>query len=182
MPKTIYSLAIAGALHILILALSTFLIDKEPIPFFINSQSAIDVQLGNARTMTSLKRSGASPNRGIKVENRSESSISQTETASQGNNTALGGSESGPYDFAASAVSYKDPVYPRLAIKRELQGDVKVRVAVTSEGKPSNIEILKSSGHALLDKAAIDAMTGWRFLPKPAPYFVEKTILFQLKN
>ena len=182
MPKIIYSLAIASVLHIFILGLSTLLIDKEPITFFAGRKSMIDVQLGNSISNTSSKRNKVSANPGLKVSTPSESSISQTENPSQSENLAVGGSGSSAYDFAASAVSYKDPVYPKLAIKRELQGDVKVRVAVTSEGKPSNIEILKSSGHDLLDKAAIEAMASWRFLPREAPYFVEKTILFQLKN
>lgn len=182
MPKIIYSLAIASVLHIFILGLSTFLIDKEPITFFANKKSMIDVQLGNSIKSTQSKRGGISANSGLQVSTPSDSSTSQTETASQNEISGMGSGENGAYDFAASAVSYKDPIYPRLAIKRELQGDVKVRVAVTSEGKPSNIEILKSSGHDLLDKAAIEAMSGWSFLPRAAPYYVEKTILFQLKN
>lgn len=182
MPKIIYSLAIASVLHIFILGLSTFLIDKEPITFFGNKKSMIDVQLSHSSINNPGKRSSVRANSVLQVSTPIESFTSQTETASQNVNSAMGSDGNGAYDFAASAVSYKDPIYPRLAIKRELQGDVRVRVAVTSEGKPSNIEILKSSGHDLLDKAAVDAMSGWSFLPRSAPYYVEKTILFQLKN
>ncbi|MEA9355669.1 energy transducer TonB [Bacteriovorax sp. PP10] len=193
MPKISYSLAIAFAIHILILAGSTFLIDKAPLPFLIDPKSLINVQLGDGNGRQGRKthfiptqfhsgksseaQTGAAAN---------ENAVSEMKAASEnGSGTGVGsgsGNGSSSYDFNASAVSYKDPTYPRLAIKRELQGSVKVRVSVSPEGRPSNIEILKSSGHDLLDRAAIDAISDWKFLPRSAPYFVEKNITFQLKN
>lgn len=186
MPKISYSLAIAFALHIFILAGSTYLIDNEPSPFLVDPKSLINIELGDGPVASPRK----SHSRALKLNSSNEKLLTEIKSASEnGSNTAASnesgsviGAGSGSYDFATSAVSYKDPVYPRLAIKRELQGNVTVKVLVTAEGKPSNIEILKSSGHDLLDRAAIEAMSEWRFLPKSTPYFVEKNIVFQLKN
>lgn len=188
MPKISYSLAIAFAIHILILAGSTFLIDKAPLPFLMDSKSMINLQLGDGDN-TPARKSRSSPttihsgkNPETQITGLNEGAGAKMETASEnGNGTGIGTGTS-DYDFNASAVSYKDPTYPKLAIKRELQGSVKVRVSVSPEGRPSNVEILKSSGHDLLDRAAVDAISEWKFLPRPAPYFVEKNISFQLKN
>jgi TonB family protein len=195
MPKISYSLAIAFAIHILILAGSTFLVDKAPLPFLIDPKSLINVQLGDGNGSQG-RRTHSSPTQihsGKSSEGQTETGPNENaapkmETASESGNGAATGSGNGngngssAYDFNASAVSYKDPTYPRLAIKRELQGSVKVRVSVSPEGRPSNVEILKSSGHDLLDRAAVDAISEWKFLPRSAPYFVEKNITFQLKN
>jgi len=184
MPKFSYSLAIAFAFHILILAVSTYFVDNEPLPFLIDSKSIINnVQLGHkpahsSHTVENLKSQTKSVSLNVNSASGSESASEGGSPEAQSGN----GNGNSSYDFTTSAVSYKEPIYPRLAIKRELQGDVSVKVTVSSEGKPTNIEILKSSGHDLLDRAAIDAMAGWRFLPRPTSYFVEKNIVFKLKN
>lgn len=189
MPKISYSLAIAFAIHIFILVGSSFLVDKAPLPFLIDPRSMINVQmrdgsgshLNKTRFFSTQIHSSKISQTQI-VSGVSETTGAKMEAASE-NGTGTGdGNGSAGYDFNASAVSYKDPAYPRLAIKRELQGSVKVRVSVSAEGKPSNVEILKSSGHELLDRAATDAISEWKFLPRSAPYFVEKNITFQLKN
>lgn len=182
MPKISYSLAIAFAFHILIFAVSTYFVDKEPLPFLIDSKSIINnVQLGHNPAHSSLTVENVKSQ--VKSVSPNLYSSSGSESASEGGSPeGESGNGNSSYDFTTSAVSYKEPIYPRLAIKRELQGDVSVKVTVSSEGKPTNIEILKSSGHDLLDRAAIDAMAGWRFLPRPTSYFVEKNIVFKLKN
>jgi TonB family protein len=190
MPKISYSLAIAFVLHIFILVGSTFLIDNGPSPFLVDPKNLINVQLGNGPEVSYRKGHSREAKLNLpyeksatKIKSASENGSSTTSTTDYESVTGSGGGSRGDsYDFATFAVRYKDPIYPRLAIKRELQGNVTVKVSVTAEGNPSNIEILKSSGHDLLDRAAIDAMSGWRFLPRTAPYFVEKNIVFQLKN
>lgn len=192
MPKISYSLAIAFAIHILILVLSTFLIDQRPAPFLFGTQNTISMNFGLSsdeaggtpkKAATSRTETNISPKAGTHVSSNSQNnSAAKIEAASEAGTGSSVGPGSGPYDFASSAVSYQEPIYPRLAIKRELQGSVTVRVRVTPEGKPSNTEILKSSGYELLDRAALDAISKWKFHPRPAAYFVEKDIVFQLKN
>lgn len=190
MPKISYSLAIAFAIHILILVLSTFLIDKRPTPFLFGSKNTISMDFGlssdgHALVQSSKKKVHLSPQNKVHESAGTEvHSPAKVEAASeQGGGLSIGpinGASS--YDFTSSAVSYQDPTYPRLAIQRELEGSVTVRVKVTAEGMPANTEILKSSGHELLDRAALDAISKWKFHPRAAPYFVEKDIIFKLKN
>lgn len=199
MPKISTSLAIAFAIHILIIVVSTFFIHKGPEPIFVETKNAINLQFGSSSGGSSPKKSvSVSPMATTTSSKTAPTLVSSTPSATaseQSNGTQNGngsgsgsgagagsGDGSGTYDFGNSAVSYREPTYPRLAIKRELQGSVRIRVKVSSEGKPTNTEILKSSGHELLDKAALEAVPYWQFQPKSLPYFVEKTIVFQLKN
>ncbi|MRV74410.1 TonB family protein [Duganella sp. FT92W] len=57
------------------------------------------------------------------------------------------------------------PEYPALAQDRGLQGQVILKVQVLATGKPSTINIDKSSGHKILDDAAVKAVQGWAFEP-----------------
>lgn len=57
------------------------------------------------------------------------------------------------------------PAYPLAARRRGDQGTVLIRVVVTAEGWATNANIEKSSGHPLLDDAALTAVKSWRFVP-----------------
>jgi protein TonB len=60
-------------------------------------------------------------------------------------------------------------------------------VLVDEEGRTKAIEINKSSGHDMLDRAAAEAIKNWRFVParagtKPIETWVNVPIEFQLSN
>ena len=57
------------------------------------------------------------------------------------------------------------PVYPRLAIHRQLEGTVILTIDVLPSGKVANISVETGSGFSLLDQAAIKAVSQWRFTP-----------------
>ncbi len=58
---------------------------------------------------------------------------------------------------------------PRIAINGRMQGTVTLRVLVDEAGKPVDVVIESSSGHAVLDKAARDqVLAKWRFQPAQA--------------
>lgn len=57
------------------------------------------------------------------------------------------------------------PVYPALARERGWQGLVLLRVSVNEKGRVEEIHISESSGHSLLDAAALKAVKDWNFLP-----------------
>ncbi len=78
------------------------------------------------------------------------------------------------------------PVYPRIARESGWEGTVLIRVAVQPDGRPDSIKVRKSSGHPVLDHAAIDAIKKWRFLPAkdgniPIRSIVEIPINFDLR-
>ena len=58
------------------------------------------------------------------------------------------------------------PKYPKFARNRGLHGSTIVRVIVSPNGAPRLVKTLKTSGHIVLDKAAIEAVRQWRFLPE----------------
>jgi protein TonB len=58
-----------------------------------------------------------------------------------------------------------DPVVPREARLNRWQGTVVLAVTVSHEGVPAAVDVLRSSGYALLDRSAIEAMWQWRFDP-----------------
>ncbi|SFU83042.1 energy transducer TonB [Pseudoduganella namucuonensis] len=57
------------------------------------------------------------------------------------------------------------PEYPAMAQDRGLQGHVILKVQVLASGKPANVLVDKSSGHKILDDAAVKAVLSWAFDP-----------------
>lgn len=57
------------------------------------------------------------------------------------------------------------PAYPRRAKREGWQGTTLLRVSVQASGKPGAIGVQKSSGHPVLDEAAVEAVTRWTFVP-----------------
>ncbi|QXM25468.1 TonB family protein [Elioraea tepida] len=58
-----------------------------------------------------------------------------------------------------------DPVVPLEARQRRIEGTVVLAVTVSAAGTPSAVDVLRSSGHLLLDRAAQEALWQWRFDP-----------------
>lgn len=57
------------------------------------------------------------------------------------------------------------PTYPPRSILLGQQGQVVVRAAIDPKGTPEEVVVWASSGYPLLDKAAVDAVKRWRFVP-----------------
>lgn len=57
------------------------------------------------------------------------------------------------------------PTYPPAALRRGDSGSVVVRVDVDATGMPFNATIVQRSGSRDLDRAAVDAVRRWRFMP-----------------
>ncbi len=57
------------------------------------------------------------------------------------------------------------PSYPTVAIRRGYEGSVILNVRVLPNGRPDEINIFKSSGHKVLDNAALKAVKKWKFVP-----------------
>ena len=67
--------------------------------------------------------------------------------------------------FDAAYLRNTPPAYPQASRRRGEHGQVVLRVRVTREGRADQIEIADSSGHPRLDRAAREAVAGWRFEP-----------------
>ena len=57
------------------------------------------------------------------------------------------------------------PVYPRIAKKSGWEGTVLIRVTVEANGRASKVIVSRSSGHKVLDDAAMRAIRRWVFRP-----------------
>jgi protein TonB len=57
------------------------------------------------------------------------------------------------------------PAYPPLARRAKEQGRVVLRVLVSASGTAQDVEVRTSSGYERLDRAAVEAVRRWRFVP-----------------
>jgi len=57
------------------------------------------------------------------------------------------------------------PTYPREARRKRQEGVVVLRVIVGVDGRPLSVNVHTSSGHRLLDQAALRSVKRWRFRP-----------------
>ena len=87
----------------------------------------------------------------------------------------------------AQTQSHCSPVYPRMSRHRGEEGVVVLAVDVSASGQGSNIQIVQSSSHARLDKAAIKALEKASFAPairlgQPQASTLMQTFNFRLTN
>jgi len=68
-------------------------------------------------------------------------------------------------DYKAAYLNNPRPAYPLVAIREGAQGQVLLLVEVLTDGRAGRIDLEKSSGHAALDAAAINAVRAYRFTP-----------------
>jgi len=79
------------------------------------------------------------------------------------------------------------PAYPEIARARGYEGIVLVSAEILPDGRVGNMKIRKSSGYAILDQSAIEAVKPWKFEPakksgNPFTVWVELPIKFILHN
>jgi protein TonB len=87
--------------------------------------------------------------------------------------------------FAVGSGANPLPDYPYHARRAGYQGRVVLRVAVGLDGTPRTVAVARSSGHDVLDDAALAAVRRWRFTPAtvaglPVEGTVEVPIEFRL--
>jgi protein TonB len=68
-------------------------------------------------------------------------------------------------DYQASYLRNPSPVYPLAARRMALQGRVVLNVEVLAEGRCGQISVRQSSGFEVLDRAALQTVKEWRFVP-----------------
>lgn len=79
------------------------------------------------------------------------------------------------------------PVYPEIARLRGYEGIVLIFAEILPNGRVGEVKIRKSSGYAILDQSALQAIKPWKFEParragNPLTAWVELPIKFILKN
>lgn len=90
-------------------------------------------------------------------------------------------------DYRAAYLDNPPPDYPLPARRRGISGQVLLRVEVSGEGRCLQARIHRGSGYEMLDRAALNAVRNWRFVPamqsgKTISAWVEIPIRFELKG
>lgn len=67
-------------------------------------------------------------------------------------------------DYQAAYLKNPVPAYPMVARRMGWQGKVVLNVEVLASGLPGEVKLYQSSGHDVLDKAAMQAVRSWRFV------------------
>ena len=85
-----------------------------------------------------------------------------------------------------SARGNRPPNYPEIARRNGWTGLSMVRVSVTEQGRASSVSLARSSGHGVLDQAALAAVRKWKFSPRivrgnPVACTVEVPVNFSLR-
>lgn len=80
-------------------------------------------------------------------------------------------------------VTYVAPVYPRVALASHVQGVVILQAVIDESGAVREVRVLRSM--PLLDSAAVEAVSQWRFTPtllngQPVPIVMTVTVGFTL--
>jgi periplasmic protein TonB len=70
-----------------------------------------------------------------------------------------------PPSQVSGAAGNSKPAYPVAARRNRLEGRLVLRVEVTVAGSAAAVAVATSSGHSILDQAALDAVRAWRFNP-----------------
>jgi periplasmic protein TonB len=70
-----------------------------------------------------------------------------------------------PPNFSAAYLRNPPPRYPLIARRNGEEGTVTLRVRVSAAGRAESVSVDTSSGSSTLDRAAVDAVKAWRFVP-----------------
>jgi protein TonB len=83
----------------------------------------------------------------------------------------------------------KEPGYPEDARRAGVEGTVALRIEIKEDGQPGEIAVVRSSGLASLDAAAMEAVRSWRFVPaqeaesgRPVRCYTTVSIVFRLNT
>ncbi len=124
-----------------------------------------------------LPRSGPQP---VKLSTELVENVAQASPAAIPQ--SVGTTETTP----ARPLENPSPLYPEGAVRRGMEGVVTLSVTIGADGLVSAVKIASSSGHRILDDAALDAVRNWEFHPatrddKPVEWTARLPIRFRLK-
>lgn len=93
--------------------------------------------------------------------------VTQQPTMSRAASPATQGAEVPSTNVTYEVGSTKNPrpPYPPAAFMARIEGRVIVKVHVMADGKPSEVQLLQTSGSAQLDKSALDTLAKWELEP-----------------
>lgn len=153
----------------------------------LTSPSQLPRKNRKARARDALRMTQAAPARTAKTRITGNSSNHQEEPQVELQGNLRGEPETSEQQTglptASAGLPWREsrptPLYPAAARSRRLQGEVRVALQTDSEGRVRSVEVIKSSGYAILDRAAAEGVRGWRLRPEAR---LEVPILFRLTS
>jgi len=111
--------------------------------------------------------------------------VSLAPGAGDGDGSGTGVTE--PARYAVALLDNPKPEYPIAARVRGEQGTVRVRVLVGEDGTALQVQLKESSGSKVLDRAAMEAIRNWKFIParrgdKPVADWLVVPVRFRLEG
>ncbi len=85
-------------------------------------------------------------------------------------------------DEPITCVHCPKPEFPAIALRRNWQGSVKLKLQFAPDGTVQQVTVLASSGHELLDEKAVNDVKKWRFVAGKAGRFAVQTINFKFDH
>ena len=132
-------------------------IDVAPMPQATVATSQVD----NKNQPDSVKTTATSKAPSSVLSLSSNESANQSQSLQVASTTGSTGSAG----LTSPQYTHKPIKYPSRARERGQEGKLEVSVSVSAVGKVTKVVLLSSSGHVLLDKAALKAVKRWRFKP-----------------
>jgi TonB family protein len=88
---------------------------------------------------------------------------------------------------AIPSLPHRLTLYPILAQRLSEEGDVRLRVLVLSSGEVGDVQVVRSSGYAQLDAAALIGVGYWYYIPamkdhEPVNCWIEVLVRFRMQN
>jgi TonB family protein len=151
---------------------SPTLLNGEPVPVMTTVTCVFNLR-GNDYIMPSVDRSGATVEiTAAAAEPQANAGIVRSGRAA----IKVGGNVQ-----ESKLIQRVEPVYPELAKRARIVGKVTLVVTVNEEGFVSDVRV--TSGHPLLNEAAVEAVRQWRYSPtllngEPVPVMTTVTCVF----
>lgn len=159
---------------------------QTPSPTDTGSHDHVHHMAGTVRTMTSSTPDNAAPERPTAPRQPVLARPAQIPLAAEKRGEPAAPSTPAPVTTAgADSANYRQAVhdnlqhqlrtavaanfhYPLLARRHHLQGKVSIKLRIEADGKLSRLDIIKSSGHSVLDHAALKSLGRIARLPDAA--------------
>jgi protein TonB len=78
---------------------------------------------------------------------------------------SVASASAGVPDTPALLCESPPPLYPRTSVRNGESGTVTCRLSIAADGTVQGVEVLRTSGHPRLDRAAVEALSRWHFQP-----------------
>ena len=140
-------------------------IDVAPMPQATVATNQVDNK--NQPNSVKVTATGTAPSSAFSLSSNESANPSSNQSANQSPSLQVASTtgSTGSAGLTSPQYTHKPIKYPSRARERGQEGRLEVSVSVSALGKVTKVVLLSSSGHVLLDKAALKAVKRWRFKP-----------------